>query len=189
MTRKELKRFFKDEGLEVQWAEICRGRVRYDGLVYFITITDWRKYHGSIQFQMFTFGPEFTNKPDSTYWENDPELQGKVESAAHKVNERHNLGKVIPQQGIVYSVDIGLESPEQFKDFFYKAAHELKSVESDFMDELKNMGLEFWSGSNQVDEGIDTDAYFESLRDGVLHDRAEKDKNGEGKNENLGKLV
>jgi hypothetical protein len=114
-------------------------KVRYDD-EWHNFIIDTERNQG-MRFELYTWGPEFWNEPDSSCWEDDPELEGKVKSAANKVNERHNLGKVIPEQAVVYSVDIRLRSPEQFKDFFYKAAHELKVVKNDFMNELQNIGL------------------------------------------------
>ena len=151
MTKKKLKEmyraFFEAEGLESEWdfhksygIPEKYGKVTYDGLVYYIFF-DTKRNHGGMRFIMFTRGPEFIIWQGSSCWEGDPELQGKVESAANRVNERHDLGKVNADPAITYSVEIQLQSPEQFKNFFYKAAHELKAVEKDFMDELQNMGI------------------------------------------------
>jgi hypothetical protein len=99
---------------------------------------------------MFTWGPEFVIWEDSPdCWENDPALEGKVQSAASKVNARHTLGRVNADSAVTYSVDIPLRSPEQFKDFFYKAVRALKAVEHDFLDELRNIGLDFWKLSSE----------------------------------------
>jgi len=148
MTKKKLKElyrsFFDAEGLTSEW-EKCQlpyGTVVYEDLEYNIFINRKRS-HGGICFHMFVWGPEFPIWEGSSYWNDDPELQGKVESAAKRVNGRHDLGKVNAYPSVTYSVEIRLQSPEQFKDFFYKAAHELKAVESDFMDELINIGLKF----------------------------------------------
>jgi hypothetical protein len=150
MTQEELKKlygaFFKAEELAAKWD--FQGPyyviVMYEGCGYNVVL-DTKRNHGGTCFQMFTWGPEFVIWEDSPdCWENDPELEGKVQSAASKVNARHTLGRVNADSAVTYSVDIPLQSPEQFKDFFYKAARALKAVEQDFMEELRNTGLNFW---------------------------------------------
>ena len=151
MTKKKLIKlhsdFFKAEGLEFECSEFhpSSGKVMYDGLTYYI-ITDPKRNHAGMCFHMFAWGPEFPQWEGSPYWDDDPELEGKVKSAANRVNGHHDPGKVNPDSTVTYSIEIPLQSPGQFKDFFYKAAHELKAVESDFMDELINMGV-FESGA------------------------------------------
>ncbi|MDR1024433.1 MAG: hypothetical protein LBL56_01805, partial [Treponema sp.] len=123
--------------------------VMYEGCDYNIAL-DTKRNHGGTCFQMFTWGPEFVSWPDSPGWlENLLELEGKVQDAANKANALHTLGRVNAGPEVTYGVDIRLQSPEQFKDFFYKAACALKAVEQDFMDELRNIGLNFWKLSSE----------------------------------------
>ena len=148
MTKKELIKmyhtFFEAEGLEFKYdslhpSYVC---VTYDGEVYNIFINK-KQSHGGKRFHIFTWGPEFPIWEGSSYWDDDPDLQGKVESTAFRVNERHDPAKVEAYSVVTYSVEISLSSPGQFKEFFYKAAQDLKAVESDFMAELENLGIMF----------------------------------------------
>jgi hypothetical protein len=156
MTQEELKKlygaFFKAEGLVAKWGFLGPYYVivMYEDYDYNVVL-DTKRNHGGTCFQMFTRGPEFVIWEDSPdCWENDPELEGKVQDAANRVNARHILGRVNADDSeVTYSVDIPLQSPEQFKDFFYKAAYALKAVEQDFIDELRNIGLIFWEPSSE----------------------------------------
>jgi hypothetical protein len=68
------------------------------------------------------------------------------------VNARHPLGRVNADSAVTYSVDIRLQSPEQFKYFFYKAARALKVVEQDFINELnsiESLGVRFLTFSSE----------------------------------------
>ena len=151
MTREKLvdlySAFFKAEGIKYNFdieilIQPLYGFVWYDGLVYIITV-DPRFFFNGMFFEMYTEGPDFEICERTEYWEGDPELQGKIESIANKVNEKYKIGKVIPETAIKYMVKIELQSPEQLKDFFYEAVHELKAIESDFLDELKKIGVNF----------------------------------------------
>jgi hypothetical protein len=155
MTYKELKKmysaFFKAEGLVTKWNF-------YDPYYIIVTYEDWdynvildtKRNDGGMCFRMFRWGPEFVIWEDSSpAWNDDPELEGKVRCAANKVNARHPLGRVNADSAVTYSVDIRLQSPEQFKYSFYKAARALKAVEQDFINELKSIGLNFWTLSSE----------------------------------------
>jgi hypothetical protein len=159
MTQEELKKlygaFFNAEGLAAKWD--FQGPyyviVTYEGCEYNVVL-DTKRNHGGTYFQMFTWGPEFVIWEDSPdCWENDPELEDKVQDAANKVNARHTLGRVnADNSAVTYSVDIPLQSPEQFKDFFYKAVHALEAVEQNFMEELRNINISplvFWEPSSE----------------------------------------
>ena len=148
MTKKELiktyRTFFEAEGLEFICDKLhpSYGYVTYEGDAYNILINK-KQSHGGKRFHMFTWGPEFPIWEGSSYWDDDPDLQGKVESAALRVNKRHDPAKVDAYSMVTYSVEISLSSPWQFKEFFYKAAQDLKAIESDFMAELENLGIMF----------------------------------------------
>jgi hypothetical protein len=154
MTYKELKKlygtFFKAEGLVAKWGfhEPYYVTVTYEGWGYNVVL-DTKRNDGGMCFQMFTWGPEFVIWEGSSDWEDDPELEDKVQYAANKVNARHPLGRVNADSAVTFSVDIWLQSPEQFKYSFYKAARALKAVERDFINELKSIGLNFWTLSSE----------------------------------------
>jgi hypothetical protein len=154
MTYKELKElygtFFKAEGLVAKWGyhEPYYVTVTYEGWDYNVVL-DTKLNDGGTCFQMFTWGPEFVIWEGSSDWEHDPELEGKVQYVANKVNARHPLGRVNADSMVTFSVDIWLQSPEQFKYSFYKAARVLKAVEQDFMNELKSIGRNFWTLSSE----------------------------------------
>jgi hypothetical protein len=151
MTQRELKKrygaFFKAEGIVVKRGFLGPNImiVRYEDCNYNIVL-DTKRNHGGMCFQMFTWGPEFVSWDDDC-WENYP-VGIKVQDAANKVNARHTLGRVSADFAVTYRVDIPLQSPEQFKDFFYKAAYALKAVEQDFIEELRNIGV-FWTPSSE----------------------------------------
>ncbi|MDR1286111.1 MAG: hypothetical protein LBK08_00740, partial [Treponema sp.] len=154
MTNRELRKlygaFFRAEGLVTKRCYIGPNYVIviYEGCQYYIVLDTKRNYDGMC-FQMFTYGPEFVIWEDSPgYWEDDPELEGKVRDAANKVNALQTLGRVHANSAVTYRVDIRLQSREQFKDFFYKAARALKAVEQDFIEELRNIGV-FWKPSSE----------------------------------------
>jgi hypothetical protein len=144
MTQKELKKrygaFFKAEGLVTKRCYIGPNYiiVVYEGRNYYIVL-DIKRNHDGMCFQMFTYGPEFVGWDDEC-WENHP-VGSKVRDAANKVNTRHTLGRVHANSAVKYRVDIPLQSPEQFKDFFYKAACALEAVEQDFIEELQNIDI------------------------------------------------
>ena len=136
MTKKKLtemyRAFFKAEGIKSEWDSLfsMHGKVIYDGLNYRV-IYDQKLNPGGKCLHMFIWGPDFI------CWEN-PELEYKVKFATKKVNALHDLAKVNADcEEITYSIEIKLQSPEQFKDFFYIAARELKAIENDFVNELK----------------------------------------------------
>jgi hypothetical protein len=144
MTQKELKKqygaFFRAEGLVTKRCYIGPNYVIviYEGCKYYVVL-DTKRNHGGMCFQMFTWGPEFVSWDDEC-WENHP-VGSKVQDAANRVNVRHTLARVKADSAVTYRVDIRLQSPEQFKDFFYKAAHALKAVEQDFIEELQNIDI------------------------------------------------
>jgi hypothetical protein len=154
MTYEELKKlygtFFKTEGLVAKWGfhEPDYVTVMYEGCGYNVVL-DTKRNNGGMCFQMFTWGPEFVIWEGSSDWEDDPELEGKVQHIANKVNTRHPLGRVNADSMVTFSVDIRLQSPEQFKYSFYKAARALKVVKQDFNNELKSIGWNIWTLSSE----------------------------------------
>jgi hypothetical protein len=152
MTNRELRKrygaFFRAEGLVTKRCYIGPNYVIviYEGCQYYVVL-DIKRNHDGMCFRMFTYGPEFVSWDDEC-WENHP-VGSKVRDAANKVNARHTLGRVhADYSAVTYRVDIRLQSPEQFKDFFYKAVRALKAVEQDFIEELQNIGV-FWKPSSE----------------------------------------
>jgi len=164
MTKKKLikmyRAFFKTQGLEFVCSEFhpLNGKVVYDDVNYYIVIEPERN-QGGMFFKMIVLGPDFPNWEGNYCWEEDPDVQ-KMKTAAKKINENHVLGKVNPDSGVTYSVNIPLQSPEQFKDFFYEAAKELKTIDIEFMDELKKAGFRFGEVRKEDEDSIHMDAFM-----------------------------
>jgi hypothetical protein len=151
MTKKALKTmycgFFKSEGLEYKWASYAPTyiTVMYVGNNYRVQL-DTKRSKGGMCFQVFVFGPEFPQfgaglTSNFSVWD-DEELHQRVLSAANTVNTRSSLGRVLPDSAVIYLVEIELQSPNRFANYFYQAVYALRGIERDFLSELCNVGVE-----------------------------------------------
>jgi hypothetical protein len=114
------------------------------------------------------------------------ELEGCTYNYSFCVNIEKNTVSTV-----TYGVDIRLQSPEQFKDFFYKAARTLKAMEQDFMDELPGISRVPEAAPSSVNElyfyrdEFSADKVMDHVKEAVAFAEAEAAGNFEVTDEQL----